>query len=209
MHHKEFDSRKLLKELKEGNKAAAEYLYRQHHKAACQHIYRLIHDLDNTEVIYFEVFQLLLLQTDSFNSLEEIKKFLLDSITEASIKFLQDQDGETKGTLECVNSTSELASSEDLKCKRIEMEVAQEINDIISGFPRRHYLVCKFYYLEKKRNKDVAEDLNLSPQDVYKSRKRCAKWLKKTFDKKDACRQFYWLLFLSDRFKIDAGIDKE
>lgn len=209
MSRKKFDPKKLLKDLKKGNIAATEFLFKQHHKVACQYIYHLIHDLEKTEVIYFQVFRQLLLQIDSFNSIEEIRIFILDAITEASLKFLQDGDGETIDTLECGNLISELTSSDEQECKRLEAEVLQEINDLITTFPPKEYYVIKFYYFERVRNKEVAEVIGVTPQDVYKLRKRCAERLKKIFDKQDTCRQYYWLFFLSERFKTDAGIDTE
>jgi RNA polymerase sigma factor (sigma-70 family) len=208
MHRKTFDSNNLLQELKVGNAVAIEYFFKQHHRVMCQFANKLIKDLNKADIIYCDVISRQLLPgIDRFNSIEEIKCFLFDAIEEACMQFLRDRDGGTR-KIEYSNSTTQISPPEDPR-GRMDAEVWQEIHDRIDSFPRNHKYVFNLYYVHGRRNKEVAEFINKPPQEVYRLRKVCVKWLKKAFEDRDNYQQHFCLLLRLSRFKKDVGFDTE
>ncbi|PTX62260.1 RNA polymerase sigma-70 factor (ECF subfamily) [Kordia periserrulae] len=152
----------IVNSLKTGSQETYKLVYFNHHEWLCNYIYKLSHDYYLSEDIVQEVFLRIWLNRESLHIKSSIKSYLFRSCHNEYLQYLRKQKVKTDFLEKLrVETIFEMYDNEDFQ-----KEYANKLESVLKLLPPKCKEVFIQAKLDKKKYKDIAEDLNISVKTV-------------------------------------------
>ncbi len=162
-------------QLKRGEAAGLEALFRVHHAPLCLAALRIVREESSAEDIVQDFFLHLWLQREQLTEVDNISAYFHRSIRNRCLNFLRHQKRIPKGEGEMPEvpllDNSPLA---DLELRDLQARV----NTAIDSLPERCRLVYVLKQFEDMSYKEIADQLDISPKTVENQMNRAYKFLR-------------------------------
>ena len=161
--------------LRSGDPAALDELFRRHYADLCRTALRFLGDEAHSEDVVQEFFAHLWEKRENLPAeLTAVPSYLRRSVRNRSLNALRDRgripvtDGEIPETVAAPDATSELETS----------ELRRRIHRAIDQLPERCRLVFVMSKLEDMSNREIADQLEITPKTVENQMTRAYKFLR-------------------------------
>lgn len=139
-----------------------EVLFKQHYQMLCNAAYRITHDVDAAEDIVQDVFIRILNKLDSIKLEHSLKGYLIRSVTNASLNYLEANKKVVSINLNYSTSVTTLDGYEKLDGKDLEKIIEKAIGQL----PPQCKAVFILSRFENMKYKEIAEHLDISIKTV-------------------------------------------
>jgi RNA polymerase sigma-70 factor (family 1) len=171
-----FNTQDALQALIQGKEEGVDYFFGEYYTPLCFFASSLVNDNCLAEEITSEAFIKLWERRESLAMAGSIKSWLYSTVRNACIDHLRkvkrlrvnEQGLQTTNTIE-----------QSVLHTIVETETVQQIVHTIDRLPPQCGRIFKLFYLYGKSYKEIAKELNLSPQTVRNQKQRAAKLIKK------------------------------
>jgi RNA polymerase sigma-70 factor (ECF subfamily) len=152
----------ILKELKEGNERAFDYLFNRYYKTLCHFAYSFVKDQDIAEGQVQEVFIKLWKKRTSIDEVTNILSYLMSMVRNQSIDFLRTQKSHSK-----IYSKLKFVELDDTTEEQILKDDFEEmLLKSIGHLPVRCQEAFGMSRLDGLSNKEIAQRLQISVKEV-------------------------------------------
>ena len=162
-------SETILDLLKKDESGAFRLLFDRYYDNLLLYCYHILNDLEAAEDIVQDLFVQVWERDTCYSSYYGFKNFLYNSVKNASLDYLKHKEVEGKYIKYTILHAE---SGEEPELEIMENEIYRRLYQVLDELPKRCKEVFK-YYLEGKKNKEIAELLQISELTV-KTQKRNA-----------------------------------
>lgn len=170
------DEQQLLQDLRQGQEAALDQLFRQHYTYLCKAVYRVIPDGNTAEDIVQEVFADLWRKRERIDIQSSIRAYLRRATVNRSLNHIRDQKLMLSDESYLPHQLSSGQASAQQQLQAEELQVA--IDRAIQQLPERCRLIFSLSRFEGMANKAIAKELDLSLKTVENQMTKALKMLK-------------------------------
>jgi RNA polymerase sigma-70 factor (ECF subfamily) len=170
----------LLHCFNESDEKAFNEVYKLYYRSLCYFAQRFSLSREDSEDVVCSTFVALFQSVKNgkrFESLKHIKDSLFLSTRNAVINHLRSLQRQSGYMKDFINATEH--SEEEARNERIEVELLQIIYHAVESLPAECRKIFKMLYLQDRSCKEVALELNLSPQTVRNQKSRAIMLLRK------------------------------
>lgn len=166
MRFKNFDTEQgLLLALQKGDRNAFAVIFKSYHAMLVHYATRLIADQKEAEDIVMDVFLKFLNKTKDFESLANIKAYLMVAVRNGAYSFLRSEGTKNKRSAEFLY-LSEQADRKELDLDRMNAEVIHAIFAEIEKLPPKSRKVFLLKIVTHQDNNQIAATLGITPKTV-------------------------------------------
>jgi RNA polymerase sigma-70 factor (family 1) len=172
----------IIADFKEGSKEAFAAVYKSHYAALFFFVKRFVIDRAEAEDITAETFIKLWKIRHNFDSHQNIKAFLYITARNACLDCLrarQRSTGMQQEMLYLLLQQNDITFLHD----EIKVDVLTQVKEKIEGLPPKCKQIFKMAFLERLKNKEIAEKLGLTLQTVKNQKVRAIKLLRLALNK--------------------------
>ncbi len=162
-----------------GEEDGFNFLFREYYAALCYFSFQIIQTRELSEEIAGEAFVKLWERHASFNNIASVKSFLYTVARNRCVDSLRKKKVMKKAELQLIKSNSNFNFEYFDEVAFAEM--IRQIVDHIEELPSKMRQVFKLYYIEGKKYKQIACELNSSPEAVRKQKTRALKIIREKF----------------------------
>lgn len=162
---------RLMKAFRNGNKNAFEEIYNMHYRRLFYFVRKITGNQEEAKDITSETFVKLWRFRERFDTLQNIKAFLYITARNASFDYLRYAKrvaGETRDYCYTVSWEDEQSFEREM----IETEVLELIYEEIENLPGKCQKVFKMSYVDRLKNEDIANQLQITLQTVKNHKTR-------------------------------------
>lgn len=162
--HKEHTDIELLKALKGGDQSALEEIYNRYHGILFAHAYRRLADKEEVRDILQDLFIYLWNKRDVLTITSSLSGYLYTSVRSRILNIYRNQkvrDVYSLSLQDFINSCENTVEE-----KLIEKELIQLVEQEVASLPPQMRLVFEMSRFQEKSHKEIAEELEISPQTV-------------------------------------------
>ncbi len=160
-----------------GENEAFEFFFRQYYASLCFFANSIIHDEDEAKDLVQECY-IKLWNSHTINErADTIKSFLYIAVKNKCLDFLRKKKVVNKAELQLIKSDIDLDFEYFDEVAFAEM--IREISEHIEELPSTMKKIFKLYYMEGKKVKEIATELNSTPDAIRQQKARALKKLKK------------------------------
>ncbi len=156
-----------------GEEAAFDCLFREYFPALTYFANRIVSNPATAEDLVQDCFVQLWQRRDRLGHIKAIKSYLYSSVRNQCLKYLEQQ--KRQAALK-VQDKAEPSIEEAV----IAAETARELYQFIDSLSPSLRQIIRFYYLEGKSNREIAQQLQIEPDTVTRQRLRAIMALRKT-----------------------------
>jgi RNA polymerase sigma-19 factor, ECF subfamily len=181
MNQKEFDFSSLCIELKKRNPLATKYLFDRYYQPVFNFAKEKIKDADKARSIFSDVLENgVILKIDNFNSYEEVRNYLYQTVRDKCDQFLEGQNFQQLQTAELLKVLHKKGLSE----QEVEGNIFQELYNNIEKLPQqRRYAIWLLFFCRIK-SEEAANLMGISRQTVLNHKTKAIDQLLQAFGKK-------------------------
>ncbi len=157
-----------------------EELFKLYYSDLCAYAMRYLGEHNNSEDLVSETFYVLWKSKDKLTQIENIKAYLFKSVHNNCLYYLRSK--KNKPQIQEVDfSILEEPNSfvKDAMDSIIIKELLDQLEDLICDLPAQQQKVFRMKRFENKKNKEIAEDLNISVKTVEMHLSKATTFLKK------------------------------
>lgn len=156
-----------------------DFFFRQYYASLCLFANSILHNEDEAKDLVQECYIKLWNSQTSSERAETIKSFLYTAVRNKCIDFLRKKKVMKKAELQLIKNNSGLDFGYFDEVAFAEM--MRKINEHIEELPLKMQQVFKLYYIEGKKHKQIATELNSSREAVRKQKDRALKIIRQKF----------------------------
>lgn len=160
-------------------KSDFERIFKELYPVAVVYARKFVYDLDASQDIAQQVFIKIYEKRDSLEINTSIKSYVFQAVRNSSINYLKQKQTQQKHAsfikerLDVSNNTDTLVAS----------EFEQQVFGLINQLPDRCQQVFKMNRFEGKKNKEIAQDLNISIRTVETQISKALKFLRQNISR--------------------------
>lgn len=151
--------------------------FEQYHLRLSLYAYRMVGSLEEAEDIVQTLFLNLLERAGELPPIESLKPYLFRAVHNASLNHLKKSKAKTFSQL-ILDPQLLIDEQEDYLRRRVEDELLWELLGAVEKLPPKAKEIFKMSYLEKMREREIAERLNISIHTVKSQKQRAKEILK-------------------------------
>lgn len=158
----------LIKDLEKGHDAAYEFIFESYYEPLCLYAKKIVYDLDTAEDIVHNTLCKLWLKRESLGLKVSVKSFLYRSVYNASLNHIRHKQIEEKYVQE---KYYQYLDQEEILSPQRELEIMNEelgkqIETAINSLPEKCREVFKLSRISGLKNREIAEELDVSINTV-------------------------------------------
>ena len=162
-----------------GESKAFDYFFRQYYTSLCFFANSILHDEDESKDLVQDCYIKLWNSHTIKERADTVKSFLYTAVRNRCLDFLRKKKVMNKAELQLIKNTSDLDFEYFDEVAFAEM--IREIVGHIEELPSTMQKVFKLYYIEGKKYKQIASELNSSAEAVRKQKTRALKIIRQKF----------------------------
>lgn len=159
-----------------GDAQALAYVFELHNRSLCYFAERLTGDRQEAEDIVADVFMKLWKKRTDFSNLQNIKAFLYIATRNACFDFLKHRKRSNSSHEELLYLSQE--NDDALLRGMVETELLQKIYEEIERLPKKCRTIFKLIHFDGRSTQEVADQLNISRQNVLNQKARAIQLLR-------------------------------
>jgi RNA polymerase sigma-70 factor (ECF subfamily) len=159
-----------------GEDKAFDYFFRQYYTSLCFFANSILHNEDQAKDLVQDCFVKLWSSKTIRERCETVKSFLYTAVRNRCVDFLRRKKVMKKAELQLVKDNSDLDFEYFDEVAFAEM--IRQVAKHIEGLPSKMQQVFRLYYIEGKKYKQIATELNSSPEAVRKQKVRALKLIR-------------------------------
>ncbi len=172
-----------LAQLRLGQAAGLEALFRCYHTTLCRTALRIVNDPLAAEDIVQDFFLQLWQKHSNISEIDQVEAYLKRSVRNRSLNYLRDQQRIPQGE----DDFPDLPLTDNSAAVELELaELQNKVDQAIDALPERCRLVFVLKQFEEMTYKEIAEQLDISPKTVENQMARAYKLLRDHFFKQSA-----------------------
>lgn len=182
MNQKEFDFSSLCIELKKRNPLATKYLIDLYYQPVYNFAKEIIRDDDKVRSIFLDVLENgVVLKIDNFNSFEEVRIYLYQTVRDECDRFLEGQKEQLRiAELLKVLHKKGLSKQETI----LEGNFFQELYNNIEKLPQQRRFAIRLLFFCHVKSEEAANLMGISRQTVLNHKTKAIDQLLQAFEKK-------------------------
>ena len=163
--------------LEMGESKAFDFFFRKYYTSLCFFANSILHDEDEAKDLVQDCYVKLWNSHTIKERVDTVKSFLYTSVRNRCLDFLRKKKVMNKAELHLIKSNRDLDFEyfDEVAFAEMIREIAEHIEELPSNMQK----VFKLYYIEGKKYKQIATELNSSPEAVRKQKARALAILKK------------------------------
>jgi RNA polymerase sigma-70 factor (family 1) len=165
--------------VKMGEDKAFDFFFRQYYTSLCFFANSILHNEDVAKDLVQDCFVKLWNSQTIKERADTVQSFLYTAVRNKCLDFLRKKKVMKKAELQLIKNSSNLDFEYFDEVAFAEM--IRQIVDHIEELPSRMRQVFKLYYMEGKKYKQIACELNSSPEAVRKQKTRALKIIREKF----------------------------
>ncbi len=181
------------------NKADFERLFKELYPVAVIYARKFVYDLDTSRDIAQQVFIKIYEKRETLVISSSMKSYVLQSVRNSSINYLKQKQTQQRHA-SFIQERTEISNDSDTL---IASEFEQQIFDLIHQLPDRCQQVFKMNRFEGKKNKEIAQELDISIRTVETQISKALKFLRQNISRES----LYTLLWLSAGYILNYRFD--
>ena len=159
-----YDEIELPLRFKEGNEAAAAQLYRKYYRASVFFAMDFVKEQKQAEDIVQDAFIKLWQNRDKFQTLPELRSYLYVTIRNAALNSLDHEHVKNRFRDETLHT--QVREADFIESRMLFAELMQIIYQYLKELPAPYAEVLRLLYLEELSPAEVAERLQLTPENL-------------------------------------------
>ena len=181
-------------DFKNGDPRALQTIFKQFYPPLCLFAVRILHDRPAAEDIVGETFVKLWNRRADFENIQKIKAFLYVTTRNACLNFLKQMKREklSKQQLAWISGDQEGSILNEI----VRNEVLMEINREIENLPEQCRKIFKMIFYDGKKNREIANTLNISVHTVKNQRARALQLLRLKLPDRNLAAILCWYISL-------------
>ena len=192
----QYDENELHLHFKEGSEAAATQLYRKYYRPLVFFAMDFVKEQKQAEDIVQDAFIKLWQNRIKFVSLPELRSYLYVSVKNAALNILDHENVKNRFRAEATH-TRQLHDADFIETRVLYSELMQAVHQHLKELPAPYAEVLRLLYLEEMNPAEVAERLQLSPENLRIRKFRAIGMLRATLLKKGISNlSLFFLYFL-------------
>ena len=166
----------LVEQIKKGDKAAFEMLFKSHYSQLCAYANRFIDDLDECEEIVQEVFFQIWQKQSDFNILTSFKSYLFRAVHNSCLNYIKHKNIQQKHVEHSLNQQSEnlYEFTDSMEISELQNQIRTSI-DKLPTERKKIFLMIRF---DNLKYAEVAEKLSISIKTVENQMGSALKFLR-------------------------------
>jgi RNA polymerase sigma-70 factor (family 1) len=169
----------LVLAFQNGDKNGFDFLFRQYYTALCYFANSILHNEEEAKDIVQDCFVKLWNSRSIKERFETVKSFLYTMVRNSCIDFLRKKKTVRKAESEL--KKTETDSDFEYFDEVAFAELVRQVSDYIEELPPKVQKVFHLYFTEGKKHKEIANDLNSSPEAIRKQKARALKIIRQRF----------------------------
>ena len=164
---------------KMGESEAFDFFFRQYYTSLCFFANSILHDEDEAKDLVQDCYIKLWNSHTIKERADTVKSFLYTAVRNKCLDLLRKKKVMKKAELKLIKNNSELDFG--YFDEVVFAEMMRKITEHIEGLPSKMQQVFKLYYIEGKKYKQIAIELNSSQEAVRKQKDRALKIIRQKF----------------------------
>jgi RNA polymerase sigma-70 factor (ECF subfamily) len=158
----------LIEELANGKEAAYEHLFDSYYEALCLYARKMVNDLDTAEDLVHNTICKLWTKRESLGLSISVKSYLYRSVYNSCLNHIKHKHTENKYVQEKYHQylEQELYLSPQREVEIMNSELGKQIHSAIESLPEKCREVFKLSRLSGLKNREIAEELDVSINTV-------------------------------------------
>jgi RNA polymerase sigma-70 factor (ECF subfamily) len=152
----------LFREILRGNKEVFESLFREYFGPLSRYAERYVYEREAAEDIVQNLFVYLWENAEQIHIQTSLKSYLYQSVKNRCMNYLRDLNIHDRHNLLYMESVMEEKNEENV----IDQDLVEKIKIAIDQLPGQIASIFKLKYLQGKKQKEIAEELNISENTV-------------------------------------------
>jgi len=153
-----------FKKIKDGNIEAFEILFRSYYEPLCRYAYQFVENMETAEEIVQDLFYVIWKDRQDLQIFTSVNGYLYRSVKNKSLQYLEKlavRDNYMNSFSE--NSMVEtITPQEELEYKELESHIEKTLHSL----PIRRQKIFRMKRMEGKKNKEIAQELDISVKTV-------------------------------------------
>ena len=158
----------LIEELGKGHDKAYEYVFNSFYEPLCLYAKKMVYDLDMAEELVHNTLCNLWIKRESLGPKTSVKSYLFRSVYNACLNHIKHKQTENKYLQEKYHQylDQELLLSPQREVEIMNNELGEQIQKAINSLPEKCREIFKLSRLSGLKNREIAEELNVSVNTV-------------------------------------------
>jgi RNA polymerase sigma-70 factor (family 1) len=168
----------LLIKLKEGNERAYKIVFEEYYPILTAFAYKYLHDLDTSKEITQNAFVKFYERRSSIEITKNLRSYLFQIVYHDCISYLR-----SKAHIDLHNSQFAILQENNAECLSYIEQTEEEykLHKLIEQLPEQCKKIFLLSWFENKKNREIAQNLNLSVRTVEAQLYKALKFLKKNY----------------------------
>lgn len=164
--------------VKMGEDKAFDYFFRQYYTSLCFFANSIVHNEDEAQDIVQDCFVKLWNRQTINERSETVKSFLYTTVRNKCLDFLRKKKVIKKAELQIIKSNyAEFEYFDEVAFAEMVRQVIERIEEL----PASTQQVFKLYYIDGKKYREIANEINSTPEAIRKQKARALKVIRQKF----------------------------